>query len=142
MNADSAAPNRCAALFNECCGFRRRITANVFTATNQESKPMNQPFDRRDFLKGAAAMTINARFVNPQASQQAEKNAENKRPLEIAVYLYPGMTAFDAICPYDILSGIPNSTVRFVAKERGLVRMDSRMLSLHADYSIRDIEAA
>jgi len=62
--------------------------------------------------------------------------------LDIAVYLYPGMTAFDAICPYDILSGIPNSTVRFVAKERGLVRMDSRMLSLHADYAIREINAA
>jgi len=52
------------------------------------------------------------------------------------------MTAFDAICPYDILSGIPNSTVRFAAKERGLVRMDSRMLSLHADYAIREINAA
>lgn len=52
------------------------------------------------------------------------------------------MTAFDAICPYDILSGIPNSSVRFAAKERGLVRMDSRMLSLHADYAIRDINAA
>src|SRR5215468_1930072 len=60
-------------------------------------------------------------------NQEKEKTVENKRPLEIAVYLYPGMTAFDAVCPYDILSGgIPNSTVRFVAKERGLVRMDSR----------------
>ncbi len=53
------------------------------------------------------------------------------------------MTAFDAICPYDILSsGIPNSTVRFVAKERGPVRMDSRMLSLHADYAIGEINSA
>ncbi len=53
------------------------------------------------------------------------------------------MTAFDAVCPYDILSsGITNSNVRFVAKERGLVRMDSRMLSLNADYAIREIESA
>ncbi|MGH9937145.1 MAG: DJ-1/PfpI family protein [Blastocatellia bacterium] len=58
------------------------------------------------------------------------------------VYLYPGMTAFDAICPYDILRGIPNSTVRFAAKQRGLVRMDSQMLSLNADYAIGEINAA
>jgi transcriptional regulator GlxA family with amidase domain len=104
---------------------------------------MNHPLNRRDFVKGATAATIIAGFDAPRENQEKEKIAGNKWPLEIAVYLYPGMTAFDAICPYDILSGgIPDSTVRFVAKERGLVRMDSRMLSLHADYAIREIDAA
>src|SRR5215510_7905052 len=104
---------------------------------------MDQSLDRRDFLKGAMAATIIAGFSPQRENQEREKIAGNKRPLEIAVYLYPGMTAFDAICPYDILSGgIPNSTVRFVAKERGLVRMDSRMLSLQADYAIREIDSA
>ena len=85
---------------------------------------MNQPLNRRDFFKGATAATIIAGLDAPRENQEKEKIAGNKRPLEIAVYLYPGMTAFDAICPYDILSGgIPDSTVRFVAKERGLVRM-------------------
>jgi transcriptional regulator GlxA family with amidase domain len=108
-----------------------------------ESKAMDQSFNRRDFLKGATVAAINAGFVPLGENQEKEKIAENNRPLEIAVYLYPGMTAFDAVCPYDILSsGIPNSTVRFVAKERGLVRMDSRMLSLQADYAIREINAA
>jgi transcriptional regulator GlxA family with amidase domain len=104
---------------------------------------MNQALNRRDFVKGATSATIIAGFSPRRENQEREKIAGNKRPLEIAVYLYPGMTAFDAICPYDILSGgIPDSTVRFVAKERGLVRMDSRMLSLHADYAIREIDAA
>jgi transcriptional regulator GlxA family with amidase domain len=88
-------------------------------------------------------VTINASFAHLQNNQEKEKNAGNKRPLEIAVYLYPGMTAFDAIGPYDILSsGIPDSIIRFVAKERGLVRMDSQMLSLNADYAIREINSA
>jgi transcriptional regulator GlxA family with amidase domain len=104
---------------------------------------MNQALNRRDFVKGATAATIVGGFDTRRENQEKEKIAGNKRPLEIAVYLYPGMTAFDAICPYDILSGgIPDSTVRFVAKERGLVRMDSRMLSLNADYAIREIESA
>ena len=98
---------------------------------------------RRDFVKAATAATVNAGIVAPWKNQEKEKTAGNKRSLDIAVYLYPGMTAFDAICPYDILSsGIPDSTVRFVAKERGLVRMDSQMLSLHADYAIREIDSA
>ena len=104
---------------------------------------MNQPLNRRDFVKAATAATVNAGIVAPWKNQEKEKTAGNKRSLDIAVYLYPGMTAFDAICPYDILSsGIPDSTVRFVAKERGLVRMDSQMLSLHADYAIREIDSA
>ena len=104
---------------------------------------MNQRLNRRDFVKVAAAATVNAGIGPLRENQEKEKIAENKRPLEIAVYLYPGMTAFDAVCPYDILSsGIPNSNVRFVAKERGPVRMDSRMLSLHADYAIGEINSA
>jgi cyclohexyl-isocyanide hydratase len=109
----------------------------------KKSETTDQQLDRRDFLKVATAATINAGFGPLRENQEKEKIVENNRPLEIVVYLYPGMTAFDAVCPYDIFSsGIPNSTVRFVAKERGPVRMDSRMLSLHADYAIREINAA
>jgi transcriptional regulator GlxA family with amidase domain len=103
---------------------------------------MNHSLNRRDFLKTTTAAAITVNLVDVQETPQKEGGAENRRPLEIAVYLYPGMTAFDAICPYDILSRIPNSRVRFVAKERGLVRMDTQMLSLHADYSISEIKAA
>jgi transcriptional regulator GlxA family with amidase domain len=79
---------------------------------------------------------------DPTQKSQREGRAESRQPLEIAVYLYPGMAAFDAICPYDILSGIPGTIVRFVAKDRGLVQMDTRMLSLQADYAIDEIAAA
>ena len=66
----------------------------------------------------------------------------NTPALEIVVYLYPGMTALDAVGTYEALRGIPNSTMRFVAKEKGLVRMDSQTLNLNADYAIRDIKSA
>jgi len=44
-------------------------------------------------------------------NQEKEKTVENKRPLEIAVYLYPGMTAFDAVCPYNF-TGIQQEGIR------------------------------
>jgi transcriptional regulator GlxA family with amidase domain len=66
----------------------------------------------------------------------------NHPALDIAFFLYPGMTALDAVGTYEGLRGIPNSTIRFVAKQRGLVRMDSQALSLNADYAIGDLKTA
>ena len=102
---------------------------------------MTSSFKRRDFLKTATVATVSANLVNAQESPRKE-GAASGQPLEIVVYLYPGMTALDAIGTYEVLRGIPNSTIRFAAKERGLVRMDSQVLSLNADFAIRDINAA
>lgn len=66
----------------------------------------------------------------------------NTPALEIAIFLYPGMTALDAVGTYEALRGLPNSNIRFVAKEKGLVRVDSQALNLNADYAIRDIKSA
>ena len=102
---------------------------------------MRPSFNRRDFLKTATVATVSTHFVNVQESPKKE-SAVSSPPLEIVVYLYPGMTALDAIGTYEVLRGIPNATIRFAAKERGLVRMDSQVLSLNAEFSIRDINAA
>jgi len=91
--------------------FRRKSTANASTSPNKERIKMNQPFNRRDFVKGATAVTTNAGFGPLRKNQEKEKTVENKRPLEIAVYLYPGMTAFDAVCPYDF-TGIQQEGIR------------------------------
>ena len=53
--------------------------------------------------------------------------------MQIAIVLYPGMTALDAIGPYEVLSRLPGARVRFVAAEPGVVRTDNGFLGLSAD---------
>lgn len=60
----------------------------------------------------------------------------------IVVYLYPGMTALDAIGPYEILRGLPGAVVQFVAWQRGPVTVDSTFLRLHADRSCAEVTQA
>jgi len=62
--------------------------------------------------------------------------------MRIAVFLYPGMTALDAIGPYEVLSQIPDAEIAFTALERGPVRVDSGFLSLVADHTIDEIDTA
>lgn len=44
---------------------------------------------------------------------------QNKKPLQIAILLYPGVTALDAVGPWEVLSRMPDTEVRFVGKEAG-----------------------
>ena len=62
--------------------------------------------------------------------------------LEIVIFLYDGMTALDAIGVYEVLRLIPDARVRFVAREKGAIAMDSRMLSLVAEAAIAEIQRA
>lgn len=50
--------------------------------------------------------------------------------MQIAIMLYPGMTALDAIGPYEILHNLPGAEVRFVWKEVGPIVADSGVLAL------------
>lgn len=61
---------------------------------------------------------------------------------DIVIFLYPGMTALDAIGPYEALRAVPNARIRFVAKQAGPVETDSGFLTLHADFSISEINEA
>jgi putative intracellular protease/amidase len=58
--------------------------------------------------------------------------------MDIAFLLFEGMTALDAVGPYEILQRVPGSNVRFVAKERGEQRAEDNSLGLVADYSFKD----
>jgi transcriptional regulator GlxA family with amidase domain len=53
----------------------------------------------------------------------------------IAIVLYPGITALDAIGPYEVLRMIPNSEIRFVSHEVGSIMTDSGVLILGATHS-------
>ncbi len=59
--------------------------------------------------------------------------------MEIAILLYDGVTALDAIGPYEVLHLAPDVQVKFVATQPGLIRTDFGMLNLNADYAIGDV---
>lgn len=59
--------------------------------------------------------------------------------MEIAIALYQGFTALDAVGPYEVLSRVPGATVRLAAASVGPVRSDTGMLGLHADVAFTDI---
>jgi putative intracellular protease/amidase len=59
--------------------------------------------------------------------------------MDIAILLYEGFTALDAVGPYETLSRLPDATVTFVAAEPGLLRTDVGSLGLMADASLRDV---
>ncbi len=59
--------------------------------------------------------------------------------MDIAILLYDGFTALDAVGPYETLSRVPGATVTFVAAEPGLKRTDVGSLGLMADASLGDL---
>lgn len=59
--------------------------------------------------------------------------------MQVAILLYEGMTALDAIGPYEILRLLPGSTVQFVAEKPGPVRTDSGFLTLVADKALSEV---
>ena len=58
--------------------------------------------------------------------------------MNIAILLFDGFTALDAIGPYEVLSRLPGARVTFVAAEPGPVRTDNGMLALVAERSLDD----
>jgi transcriptional regulator GlxA family with amidase domain len=62
--------------------------------------------------------------------------------MKIAILIFDGITALDAIGPYEVLRSVPGWEVQFVGKERGEVRTDSGALGLSADHALSEVEAA
>ena len=56
----------------------------------------------------------------------------------ILIYLYDGVTALDAIGPYESLSRLPGVDIRFVGQRAGPVRTGDGCLGLIADTGIND----
>ncbi|HET9492362.1 MAG TPA: DJ-1/PfpI family protein [Methylomirabilota bacterium] len=53
--------------------------------------------------------------------------------MDIAIPIFDGLTALDAIGPYEVLSRLPGARARFVAISAGTYRTDNRQLALVAD---------
>lgn len=62
--------------------------------------------------------------------------------MRIVFLVFDGLTALDAVGPYEVLARLPGAEVSFVAPARGAVRTDNRVLGLVADASIDDVTRA
>ncbi|MFI1252934.1 DJ-1/PfpI family protein [Streptomyces netropsis] len=59
--------------------------------------------------------------------------------MQIAILLYPGFTALDAVGPYDTLSRIPGAETVFVAERPGPLPNESGNLTLRADAGLAEV---
>jgi len=59
--------------------------------------------------------------------------------MDIAILIYDGFTALDAVGPYEVLSCLPGAKVHFVSKEVGPKKAHTNFLSIMADQRLSDI---
>ena len=62
--------------------------------------------------------------------------------MRIVIFLYDGMTALDAIGPYDVLRQLPGAEVVFVGDTAGIKRTEAQPLGLVADRAFADVTRA
>jgi transcriptional regulator GlxA family with amidase domain len=60
-------------------------------------------------------------------------------PMKTAILIFEGITALDAVGPYEVLRTVPGWEVEFVGKAPGMVRTDSGDLGLNADRAIAEV---
>jgi cyclohexyl-isocyanide hydratase len=87
--------------------------------------------DRREFSQQLCGAALSAAFAKMAVSQQQTQDTSDKqhsapvKPAEIAMLIYPGMTALDLIGPQQVFGYLPGVNVELVAKTRDLVRSDT-----------------
>jgi putative intracellular protease/amidase len=59
--------------------------------------------------------------------------------MQIACFVFDGITALDIVGPYEVLQRLPDADVRFVAKQAGEIRADNKFLALVADHGFDDV---
>jgi len=59
--------------------------------------------------------------------------------VQVAIALFPRLTALDAIGPYEVLQRIPTIDVTFVGAEKGEVRTENGMLGLTVDATFDEL---
>jgi transcriptional regulator GlxA family with amidase domain len=59
--------------------------------------------------------------------------------MQVAIPLFPRLTALDAIGPYEVLQRVPDLEVVFVGAERGEVRTENGMLGLTVDATFAEV---
>lgn len=64
---------------------------------------------------------------------------DHTAPMLIAIPLFDGITALDAIGPYEVLSRLPGAELWFLGEHDGPVRTDNGMLGLVADATLAEV---
>jgi len=59
--------------------------------------------------------------------------------MDVAIPIFDGLTALDAIGPYEVLSRLPGARVHFLALEPGAKRTGNHMLALTADEALSEM---
>lgn len=59
--------------------------------------------------------------------------------MRIAIPIFDGLTALDAVGPYEVLSRLPGASVTLLGLEAGPKRTENAMLALHADRSLSEL---
>ena len=63
------------------------------------------------------------------------------RPRQLAIGLYDGFTALDALGPYQLLASVPDATLVLCAATAGTVEDDNGLLRLQVDHTFADVPA-
>ncbi len=61
--------------------------------------------------------------------------------MQVAIALFPRLTALDCIGPYEVLQRVPELDIVFTAEHRGEVRTENGFLGLTADATFADVPA-
>lgn len=59
--------------------------------------------------------------------------------MQVAFLVYEGLTTLDLIGPYEVINAVPGWEVRFVAKQAGEVRVDSKAFGITVDNALADV---
>jgi transcriptional regulator GlxA family with amidase domain len=59
--------------------------------------------------------------------------------VDIAIPIFDGLTALDAVGPYEVLSRLPDTRVHFLAADPGPKRTENGMLAVTADRALDDL---
>ncbi|GAA2239615.1 hypothetical protein GCM10010232_28180 [Streptomyces amakusaensis] len=104
---------------------------------------------RRGVLRTAAGVTLGAGVAAgipagtaaAETSTSAGREGEARKPgqVDVAVLLYEGFTALDAVGPYESLCRVPGVQVTMVAVKAGPVLTDTRDMEIVATKSLRQV---
>ncbi|QDY80067.1 DJ-1/PfpI family protein [Streptomyces qinzhouensis] len=108
-----------------------------------------QEHSRRGVLRTAAGVTLGAGIATGASTAPAAADGGGSRPpgqrnvpREVAILLYEGFTALDAVGPYEALCRVPGVRVTTVAVKAGPVRTDTGELGIVAAKTLRQVPRA
>jgi hypothetical protein len=92
---------------------------------------MRAKMNRREFSQQLCGAALSAAVAKMAVAQQQTQDTGGKqhstpeKPAEIAMLIYPGMTALDLIGPQQVFGYLPGVKVELVAKTKDVVRSDT-----------------